>query len=275
MASANKDFKEQTGNDQPTRTADKPGKFGEQPWFEVVKAILIPVVLAGLGWHFTLSQAESAKKFTSSQTAIANNRSDTDSAAKESEDREKVLTEYATSISKLVLDNKLRENNNTPNAVKNLARGETLIALRRLNVSDKQAKDNDPKVDKGELKGLLIRYLFESKLINYNPEAPVIDLSGSDITKVRLMAAWLPTIHLKGAFLNEADFRNADLTRANLVNSRLKKADFTNSKLVYANLDSANLTGSTLISADLRFANLKTAILSDAKLKGACYTLLG
>jgi hypothetical protein len=161
-------------------------------------------------------------------------------------------------------------------SVKNIARGQTLIALRRLDPGDKLKEDDKSKVgedkkskvDTGKLKGLLIRYLYDAKLIGYdtldgkNTIVPgVMHLYSANITKVVLEDAWLPGIDLQKTWLNEGNFKNAYLNRAKLLQDSLLYADFTGS----------DLSGADFTNADLRFAKLKTDSLPSATLTGACY----
>ncbi len=252
--------------------SDEPSR---KTWFDLTEAILLPLILTLFGLLFTWSQF-----------VITNKRQDSDSADKATETKETVLTDYAKSISLLVTDHNLRGQVITdPQDVKNVkinpedakiaAQGLTLIALRRLNVPDKDG------VDKGELKGFLIRYLFEAKLIG-GPSfdvklKPIIDLSGADLTKVVLKDAWLYKIDLEGAWINKGNFKKTDLTEANLSRTRLINADLTEanlSKAILRNADltEANLSKATLRNADLRFADLsKAEELSKGKLEHACY----
>jgi uncharacterized protein YjbI with pentapeptide repeats len=216
---------------------------------------------------------------------------ESDSADKAIETREQVLTDYGKAISELMTKNKeetSKEEYISNENKRNIARGQTFIALRRLNVSDKPKSDkgwfntllvtlhlrnpdenskneDESKVDAGKLKGLLIRYLYELRLIDnyeFNEQGVrVLDqgdiyLGGADIDNVVLEDAWLPNIDLTGAWLRNGNFINADLRNAN----------FTG-----ANFTGANFTGSDLRRADLRFANLTNANLTRAKLDDACY----
>jgi Pentapeptide repeats (8 copies) len=210
-----------------------------------------------------------------------------DSADKERETKEQVLTDYGKSISELVTKYKLGKKSDE--SVKNTARGQTFIALRRLDPGDKPKDDKDDKSkdDKGKLKGLLIRYLYDANLIGYdcryvkydancdankkkaiepnfepNRVEGVMDLFGANITKVVLEDAWLPNLDLPKTWLNEANFKNTYLMGASLYQASLINADFTG----------ADLSDADFTSADLRFANLKTAKnLNPAKFQNACY----
>jgi len=177
----------------------------------------------------------------------------------------------------------------THEQAKNTAKGETLIALRRLDdggeveelanravkllvgkkeLSDEERdrvigeslKDFSGANDSGEGKGLLVRFLYESKLIK--GEIPRVDLNGANITKVVLTNAPLKEINLKGAWLSGGQLNSVDLNSAKL----------DEATLIGANLQKANLAGASLEKTDLRNADLEYAILSDAtKLTDACY----
>ncbi|MGF1524854.1 MAG: hypothetical protein ACFBSF_21215 [Leptolyngbyaceae cyanobacterium] len=112
---------------------------------------------------------------------------------------------------------------------RDIARIHTLIALRRLIISDeksivnenvlnslfsnfRQFSDEDKlKADNGnesenyagQLKGLLIRYLYNAELIgygfSYTAKPAVVSLSGADITNVVIEDEWLSRINLNNA----------------------------------------------------------------------------
>lgn len=245
----------------PNTTPGKSDEPSRKTLFDWTQAILLPSILFLLGAAFTWSQF-----------AITNKRQDSDSAHKDSETKATVLTDYAKSISELLTKNNLGEpvdinpknaklvDTNPKNAkvvdtnpenAKVAANGLTFIALRRLNAPDELTRKNYPDVDKGELKGYLIRYLYDSKLIAGSDSMRIVNLSGADITNVVLDNAPLPKINLTGAWLKDGSFKKANLNGASLSRANLVNADFTNT--------------------DLRNANLSDANLSDAKLRGACY----
>jgi hypothetical protein len=251
-----------TLNERISNIPENLDKFNEQPWVVLTQTILVPVTIAIVGFAFTAAQF-----------IITNARQDSDSADKARETKEQILTDYAKTISELLTKNNLRNGDN--GSVKNIARGQTLIALRRL-TPDEQGKDdrftidndNKSKDDEGQLKGLLIRYLYENQLIGHNSnsgkgdEKLIIDLSGANITKVALEAAWLPGIALQKAWLNKGNFKNAYLMGAKLYQDSLMNADFTG----------ADLSNADFTSADLRFANFKKAKnLDPTKFQNACY----
>jgi Pentapeptide repeats (8 copies) len=222
-------------------------KFNEKPWVVLMQAILVPVILALFGIGFSWVQFR-----------ITNDRQDADSADKSRETKEQVLTDYGKTIQDLLVTKNtpvlaVRDGYKVNDDQKNIARGHTLIALRRLNIAEKD--DDKSKVDAGKLKGLLIRYLYDAQLIGYgyssSNKLAIMNLSGADINNVVLEDAWLPKIDLHNAWLEKSIFKNASLWSANLKDVRLAGANF--------------------MGADLRFAKLNSATLIDAKLTGACY----
>lgn len=260
--------------DNSAKSNDKP--FSENPRVVFVEKIAMPVILLIFGSLFTWQQSEIARTRQLTDIKIANERQDTDSADKAIETRENVLTEFSKTISALVTDKGLRKPD--PQA-QDLARGQAFIALRRLNVPDEEASNS--KVDRGELKGLLIRYLYDAELIFHDsapvrPKPPIVNLAGANINKAVLENAWLRKINLKGTWLQYANFKETNLVNANLSEAKLHKANFYSANLESANLESANLKDANLKDADLRgadlrFAKLQNADLSNTKLTGACY----
>jgi len=109
-----------------------------------------------------------------------------------------------------------------------LARARTLTVLTRL--------------EKGERKGSVVRFLFESGLIN--KDHVVLDLRGADLS-------------------------GADLNGANLEDANLFLADLSWANLIRADLNGATLSGADLSGADLSVAHMKGADLSMAILSGA------
>ncbi len=236
-----------------------------------------------LAHHFNLFQANNAA-FQRYQ----------DRAIQASGTRQKVLTDYSERISDLTKESNFASLSNDPN-IKLKLKGETLIALRRLDDNgegEKLISNAERKItqlnqtpffnfiestdtlrgfdDADELKGLLVRFLFESELLTRDEQ--IVDLSGANITRVNLNYAPLPNIDLKGAWLTSGTFLNADLRRANLSGTDLKEADLRG-----ANLQGADLTDVKLQKADLRGIDLQTTDgtvphitnLREADLRGA------
>lgn len=89
-----------------------------------------------------------------------------------------------------------------------------------------------------------------------NKNSGEINLSGTDLSKIRL----------NGKILRGADFHNADLSGADLSFSDLREADFHNADLSGALLESANLEGADLHGAILKGAFLGNSILRNSNL---------
>ena len=90
------------------------------------------------------------------------------------------------------------------------------------------------------------------------------DLSGADLSGVKLVAA-----ELIGTNLSRVDLNGADLTIANLRETNLYKADLRRVNLRKAKLHDANLSNADLRDADLHDANLSGIDLSSLDLSGA------
>jgi Pentapeptide repeats (8 copies) len=264
------------------KSSDKP-KFNEHWLVVLAEILLVPCALAFLAWG---------------QFQITNTRQDADNADKEMETKEHVLSDYSKTIQELLVTrNSLGTNKEGAFVIskdqRNIARGHTLIALRRLNVADTDEKDgldwlpqpledgldwlvkplkidcwyldgkdeadcfkrDNSKADSGKLRGLLIRYLYDAQLIGYGYSSP----------------AKPAMISLAGADINNVVLRDAWLPRIDLHNAWLEKSDFGNASLWRANLKDARLTGANLAGTDLRFAKLTSATLEKATLTGACY----
>ncbi len=140
--------------------------------------------------------------------------------------REATLRAYLDRMTDLVLDGRLLAPGNH-SAVRAVAQAWTFAALRTLD---------------GTRKGILLRFLHESRLIS--TEQTVISLSLSDLT-------------------------GADLSRANLTCSDLKEANLSNAHLYGADLRGANLQGAVLHQAHLGEANLCGAKVTDEQLAEA------
>lgn len=112
-----------------------------------------------------------------------------------------------------------------------------------------------------------------------NPADSLSGVRGANLNEINFRyaqayGAFLAKAHLwrtnfEGAFMSEADLRNADLGQANL-----RSADLDRAQMVHANLDRGMLDGANFAQADLREANLSYSSLAganliDARLDGA------
>jgi uncharacterized protein YjbI with pentapeptide repeats len=245
------------------------GFAGKTPW-DLIQLLLIPLVLAGVGYWFTAQQNQ-----TSLQVSERQHQTDLQIAA--DQQRETTLQAYLDDMSDLLLNHHL-STAKTGDEVSRVARERTLITLRRLD-----AIHND----------IVLQYLQEAHHIGM--KNPIVDLShaillnddlrganldGVDLSGTNLVAANLSWIdinvspggyyitslsqaNLSGAVLDVAKLMRADLSGANLSRARLQGAN-----LYRANLRQANLSG-----AYLNFADLSGADLSGASLQGARYNI--
>lgn len=193
------------------------------------------------------------------------------------------LENFYTTMKEFLLEEDLR-NSQENSEVRSIARAMTLSTLRSLD---------------GDRKGLLIKFLFESKLITNwcQSEAVIIGLAGADLENANLTGSGLYCVDFDGAnlynanlsdtYLEGATFYGANLSnveaiesnlilstldQAKLESADLSRADISSSNLVGAELQGTNLTGASLIQSDLSYADLTGADLTGAKLQGTILT---
>lgn len=167
-----------------------------------------------------------------------------------------IVKEYIDGMSSLIFDKHLKKD--TKDA-RTIAESQTKTALRRL--------------EDGELKGQIIRFLHESDLIKGKT---AIKLSGANINDVNLKDASLPRIQLEGTYLNKADLSNAGLQGANLKKAKLQNANLQSAKLQPARVKITEYSRGRIvkitreyIATDLQGADLQNANLKEADLQGA------
>lgn len=187
-------------------------------WLEL---LLIPLVLATGGLWF--SQAERR-----SEQAIAERHAERERAIADAEAQEAALQAYLEQMSELLIDKNLRTS--TPkDEVRAVARAWTLTVLRRL---------------KGERKGTVVRFLYESGLILR--ENTIVSLAGANLVEANLHGANLYKANLFEADLRRADLREADLGEADLRHLRHQRTTQSFGVIMGgANLSEADLHGST------------------------------
>ncbi len=103
-------------------------------------------------------------------------------------------------------------------------------------------------------------------------------LNDANFRYAQAYRAFLANAHLlhtnfQGAFLSQADLRNSDMGQSNLRYAILDQAQMNHVNLDRAVLDGANLSRADLRAANLSYASLANASLVDAHLEGA--TLYG
>src|SRR5215207_10798042 len=177
--------------------------------------------------------------------------------------REAALRTCLAQLGRLVTDTKW----NTPDTMdtKDQA-GSTLRELAQAEVLSVLGTLDGPR------KRILVRFLFESKLLN--KENPTLDLDWADLSKAELNGSKLPDValsgvrqigaNLSGANLSGANLSEADLSEAILSGANLSEADLSNANLVGGALSNTNLSAATVTDEQLQAANsLEGAIMPD------------
>jgi hypothetical protein len=229
------------------------GPLQNWTWTEIIwrwlELLIIPVVLAaGAFWFNT--------KARNSEQEIARREIENDRRIAEDRVQEEALQRYLDRMQELIFDRGLRRSEEDAE-IRSLARARTLTVLRSLD---------------GNRKGQVLRFLYEAELIGKlvtevdrgtYPTDPIIHLNTADLGCANLSGANLSRVRLGGASLTEVNLSNANLSGA---------------WLAHADLWSSNLNRANLIGADLRKAELPSVDLKDALLHGADFrgtTLIG
>ncbi len=197
-------------------------------WLEL---LVIPIVLAGGALYFNAQARKTERTIAQEQHYI------------------EILRQYLESMKELVIDNILNSSE-ARDQMRAIARAITLTALQEVD---------------GRRKGLIIRFLYEAKLILRSKEAeePIISLSRADLSDADLSGTNLSGSELSETILDRAIFISADLTNANLSGSLLTETDFRSSSLTNADLSDAFLLGTRLKDANLHGLNIANTLIED------------
>jgi uncharacterized protein YjbI with pentapeptide repeats len=195
--------------------------------------LLLPILLIALASALGIQQYQQAQAIA--QQARQQQVTMLRIAAMQQQDS--ILTTYTGSISDMLLHSKLLHSSPIDD-VRVAAQADTLTTLQRLDPAHK---------------GMLLRYLFQTKLINNDFQ--IINLREADLRGALLHNVDLRDTYLYGADLRGADISGADLSYATLV--------FTN--MAGANMTATDLHGSDMRGADVSGSNLKGANLQDAQ----------
>ncbi|MGD1856243.1 MAG: pentapeptide repeat-containing protein [Leptolyngbyaceae cyanobacterium] len=288
-------------------TERNPGKFD---W---VEKIWIPTALGVIGLVATVMGSILGFGLSSLQEDNAKADRLIERASAASTSRQAVLTNYASRITDLIAEKGAMEfdsSNPEKIAIWNAMRGETIIALKRLDDTrddgrgeidvlkdtmredilgieantetqgeNRQLADLDGFDDSGKLKGELVRFLYEARLLtraNANDDRDGL-LRGADLVRVVLNDAPMPNANLRRAWISGGQFQKANLNGSNLQGAELDNANFEGAilervDLSWTNLKNANLSSVNLTNADLRSADLTDIIVTSATtFTGACY----
>lgn len=200
--------------------------FFNQPWlggktlWDWIQLLIIPLVIAGVGYAFTFQQHQ-----TDIQIAAAQQQQTT-------------LDNYLDKMSELLLNAKLNDPS-SGSEIRVVAQARTLAVLRRLDSNGIQ---------------IVLYFLNESNLIL--KDQPIVhlntlNLSGDNLSSIRLPLSNLAGIDLSSTNLNGAYLFASNLSNANLSNTDLSNANLSESDLSGAILSGANLNGTNLSKADL------------------------
>jgi len=215
------------------------GYFYDLTLWDWLKLLIVPAVIAAGGFWFNQQQQERQRQDDLSKQAIQreDNRLQQERELEIENQRaqDEALQAYLDQMGQLLLDKEqpLRQSKEEDKG-RTLARARTLTVLTRL--------------EKGERKGSVVRFLFESGLIN--KDHVVLDLRG------------------------EADLSGTDLNGANLEDANLFMADLSGANLIRSDLSGANLSGADLSMAILSGADLEDAKVTEEQL-AKCLSLKG
>jgi pentapeptide repeat protein len=214
--------------------------LGEKTLWDLLQLLIIPLVLAVIGFWFTAQQQ-------AHQQEVEEHRAQVEREIEAQRAEQVTLQAYLDQMGTLLLDRDLRtaaENSD----VRRLARARTLVVLDALG-SDRL--------------GRALRFLVETELIQARPpdRPPIISLKYASLRNFELTGKQL----LKDTDLTQATLYGADLTEANLEGTDLSGAHLSKADLSDANLRGAKLSGAYLNDTDLSGADLNGADLSDAQ----------
>jgi uncharacterized protein YjbI with pentapeptide repeats len=208
--------------------AEKEWQRGKTLW-DWLDLLLVPALLAIGAWLLNRAARE------------RENRIELDRS------REAALQTYLDRMTELIKDGICESE--LDDARRSIAQARTLTVLRQMD---------------GERKGLLARFLHDSRLITMD-----VKLEGVDDLWCTLSSVPVPTVSLQGANFRGAILSGANLTKASLADADLSGADLRGADLTGADLSRANLKGAKLTKAVLGWASLIEADLRGANLQGA------
>jgi len=218
-------------------------------WIQFFAVLAIPILVAAGTLYFT--QQITLQQIQLSDAANKQQHQ-TDLQIAVDQQRETTLKTYLDDMSNLLFNNKLLESN-PGDPVRQVAREQTLITLRRLDANRNR---------------IVTRFLQDMYLIAMKDaiiDLSKADLSGDDLSGADLEGANLFNVNLSGANLSGADLFDAHLSDADLVNTNLSRAALNGAILNGAILSGANLSGADLLHADLAGASVTQEQLNEAR----------
>jgi uncharacterized protein YjbI with pentapeptide repeats len=222
--------------------AERMGFTGKKPW-DLIQLLLIPLVIAGIGYWFTGQQNQTSLQ-------LGQQQHETDIQIANEQQQEAALKAYLDDMSTLLLSNSISPQLHQANKldeIRKVAQAKTLIALEN---SDKKRKRS------------IVLFLYGADLITWHNLTSARIPNADAFPLVALDNANLSEADLSGVFMTNADLYNTDLNNANLSNSVLSYDNLSQSIMHKVNLSGAVLHGANLYGADLSGANLSGALLN-------------
>lgn len=163
--------------------------------------------------------------------------------------RDSVFNVYIRDLTGILIRNKFHLNRRLLDSV---IRPMTLTILRQL--------DSSRKV-------LLLKYLYESKMLQTNFDETRVDLSDADLDHIRIDQIRLHNLSLVGSSLKNSTFIGTDLTNADFERTDLSNSIFFNVNLnqvsfYRTNLQNVNFSQSKFSRTDLTKSNLNQSTIS-------------
>lgn len=199
--------------------------------------------------QYTINEQERKQEITLNQIEYLQDLSIADN-----KQRDLVFNNYIRDLTNLLLNNNYILNRHILNII---VRPMTLTVLRQL----------DP-----IRKVLLIKFLYESKMLRTDSESNRIDLTNADLNGIQFKQIQLKNLSLVGASIINAsfistnlimsDFQQADLTNSLFLNSDLSQGNFYRTRLKYV-----QFSNSILMDCDLSLSDLTDSTITDEQIR--------
>lgn len=169
--------------------------------------------------------------------------------------RDSVFNSYIRELTGILLRNKFELNRPLLDSV---IRPMTLTILRQL--------DSSRKV-------LLLKFLYESKMLQTNFEETRVDLTDADLDHIEINEIHLHNLSLVGSSLKNAtfirtDLTNADFERVDLSNSRFFNVNLNQVSFYRTNLQHVDFSQSKFSRTDLTKSNLNQSTINRSQFAG-------
>jgi uncharacterized protein YjbI with pentapeptide repeats len=211
------------------------GLIGKTLW-DVLELLIIPATLAGVAAFLDKLERKTDRE-------NANKRAEVDREIAQDNQREVALQNYFDAMTRLILDNKLR-NSKPKSEVGRIAQVKTTSTLEILDT---------------DRKGKLVNFLCDLGIVKgKDGKLPIVLLYSVDLNNVHLEGCNFQGAHLDGAYLIEAHLEMANLEGAHLAMANLEGVF----------LEGAHLEGATLKHAHLNGAHLQFSYFTDTNLEG-------